>query len=155
MIGMAGQRVTASHLARRLCFGEGTAGGTAVSSMVIIRRDTPLTYETLAMRPTTLVMALLLIPAGQSLAAEPVVIARPEAFQTLVNPACSRCRDEAKRRAGELQTGDRVLCWIRGYSDGGAIPCVLPRSLSRDLGQLRRVRVRPRGRLCAGIRPLV
>ncbi len=52
----------------------------------------------------------------------PVLIARPEAFSTLVNPRCSHCRDEAKRRATDLRTDDRVLCWIRGYSDGGTIP---------------------------------
>jgi hypothetical protein len=54
--------------------------------------------------------------------AEPPLIAKPEAFKTLVNPMCSHCRDEAKRRAGDLKDEDRVLCWIRGYSDGGAIP---------------------------------
>jgi hypothetical protein len=54
--------------------------------------------------------------------AEPGVVARPEAFKTLVNPQCSHCVDEAKRRAGELRDDDRVLAWIRGYSDGGAIP---------------------------------
>src|SRR6266404_4201498 len=53
---------------------------------------------------------------------EPKLIVKPEAFQTLVNPNCSHCRDEAKRRATELRDDDRVLCWIRGYSDGGAIP---------------------------------
>src|SRR5437868_5908263 len=53
---------------------------------------------------------------------EPSFIAKPAAFPTLVNPACSHCRDEAKRRALELKADDRVLCWIRGYSDGGAIP---------------------------------
>lgn len=53
---------------------------------------------------------------------EPPVVARPEAFQTLVNPECSHCRDEARRRAGELRPDDRVLAWVRGYSDGGAIP---------------------------------
>jgi hypothetical protein len=52
----------------------------------------------------------------------PTLIARPEAFKTLVNPECSHCIDEAKRRAGELRDGDRVLAWLRGYSDGGAIP---------------------------------
>src|SRR5438477_129176 len=31
-------------------------------------------------------------------------------------------RKDAKRRANELRADDRVLCWIRGYSDGGAIP---------------------------------
>src|SRR4051794_382312 len=55
-------------------------------------------------------------PAG------PPLVARPEAFQTLVNPECSHCVDEARRRAGELRDDDRVLCWVRGYSDGGAIP---------------------------------
>jgi hypothetical protein len=53
---------------------------------------------------------------------DPLLIARPDAFHTLVNPMCSHCRDEAKRRGGELRPDDRVLCWIRGYSDGGAIP---------------------------------
>jgi hypothetical protein len=52
----------------------------------------------------------------------PVLIAKPKAFTTLVNPNCSHCRDEAKRRSKDLRTKDRVLCWIRGYSDGGAIP---------------------------------
>jgi len=55
-------------------------------------------------------------PAG------PVLVVRPEAFKTLVNPMCSHCIDEAKRRAGELQGDDQVLTWIRGYSEGGAIP---------------------------------
>jgi hypothetical protein len=50
------------------------------------------------------------------------VVVKPEAFTTLVNPACSHCVDEAKRRAGELKPDDRVLAWTRGYSDGGAIP---------------------------------
>lgn len=67
---------------------------------------------------------LLLVFAAPGLAAEPAarLVARPDAFATLVNPRCSHCRDEAKRRGGELRDDDRVLCWIRGYSDGGAIP---------------------------------
>jgi hypothetical protein len=51
-----------------------------------------------------------------------VLVARPEAFKTLVNPECSHCVEEAKRRAGELRDDDRVLAWVRGYSDGGAVP---------------------------------
>ncbi|HVJ79796.1 MAG TPA: DUF3179 domain-containing (seleno)protein [Planctomycetia bacterium] len=43
-------------------------------------------------------------------------------IRTLVNPECSHCRDEEARRRGELKPDDPVLCWIRGYSDGGAIP---------------------------------
>src|SRR5437016_175215 len=65
-------------------------------------------------------LALLLLLAVD--ADDARLVARPGALATLVNPACSHCRDEAKRRAGELKDDDRVLCWIRGYSDGGAIP---------------------------------
>jgi hypothetical protein len=49
-------------------------------------------------------------------------VSRPDAFRTLVNPNCSHCADEAKRRARDLRDDDPVLCWTRGYSDGGAIP---------------------------------
>jgi hypothetical protein len=75
---------------------------------------------------------LLLVPlflAGIAFAAEPtqepLFIAKPDAFKTLVNPNCSHCRDEAKRRAAELRPDDRVLAWVRdtkGKYDGGAIP---------------------------------
>src|SRR6478735_1646845 len=51
-----------------------------------------------------------------------ILIAQPGSFKTLVNPNCSHCVDEAKRRAGELRSDDPVLCWTRGYSEGGAIP---------------------------------
>jgi hypothetical protein len=47
---------------------------------------------------------------------------KPGAFETLVNPNCSHCVDEAKRRAAQLQKGERVLAWIRGKYEGGAIP---------------------------------
>src|SRR5437764_4843364 len=69
-------------------------------------------------------LLLLCLTAGPLVAADPkpALIAKPDAFETLVNPKCSHCRDEAKRRAAELRDDDRVLCWIRGYSDGGAIP---------------------------------
>jgi hypothetical protein len=54
---------------------------------------------------------------------QPTLIEQPDAFQTLVNPNCSHCKDEAKRRAGELKDNDRVLCWIRDAKyQGGAIP---------------------------------
>lgn len=71
----------------------------------------------------TLVLLLPLVLTGAVSADEPAkLIIRPDAFPTLVNPNCSHCKDEAKRRAGELRADDRVLCWTRGYSDGGAIP---------------------------------
>jgi Protein of unknown function (DUF3179) len=59
---------------------------------------------------------------GEEPQKEPVLIVKPEAFKTLVNPQCSHCRDEAHRRASDLREDDRVLCWIRGKYDGGAIP---------------------------------
>jgi hypothetical protein len=71
------------------------------------------------------ILSFLLLAAGAAAVQtpeRPAVLARPETFPTLVNPQCSHCRDEAKRRAGELRDDDRVLCWTRGYSDGGAIP---------------------------------
>jgi hypothetical protein len=55
-------------------------------------------------------------------APKPILIARPDAFATLVNPNCSHCVDEARRRKDELKDADPVLCWTRGYSEGGAIP---------------------------------
>jgi hypothetical protein len=74
----------------------------------------------------TSLCVLLLLPAGLIYAAEPpkapTLIEQPDAFKTLINPNCSHCRDEAKRRADELKDDDRVLCWIRGKYDGGAIP---------------------------------
>jgi len=75
------------------------------------------------MKPLHLCVAALLFAAPALLVAqEPRVIVQPDAFKTLVNPMCSHCRDEAKRRASDLSADDRVLCWIRGYSDGGVIP---------------------------------
>src|SRR5688572_3521309 len=54
--------------------------------------------------------------------ADDKVVAKPDAHKTLVNPNCSHCVDESKRRAGELAADDRCLAWIRGKYDGGAIP---------------------------------
>jgi hypothetical protein len=72
-------------------------------------------------------LQLLLVPmafVGLALADEPPagVVSKPDALKTLVNPDCSHCKDEAKRRASDLRDEDRVLCWIRGKYDGGAIP---------------------------------
>jgi hypothetical protein len=70
----------------------------------------------------TLIVLLPAALAAAASAADPILVEQPDAFQTLVNPKCSHCRDEAKRRADELRADDPVLCWVRGYSDGGAIP---------------------------------
>jgi len=62
------------------------------------------------------------LAAGPADGPEPKSVFRPEMFETLVNPACSHCVDESRRKAGSLRDDDRVLCWIRGKYDGGAIP---------------------------------
>ncbi|MBI4600943.1 MAG: DUF3179 domain-containing protein [Planctomycetes bacterium] len=53
---------------------------------------------------------------------KPGLVARPDLFETLVNPSCSHLVDEVKRRPQDLKPEERVLAWIRGYSDGGGIP---------------------------------
>lgn len=69
------------------------------------------------------ILALHLFSSGEAAVAdEPVLIARPDAFKTLVNPPCSYCVNEAKRRAGELKLNDPVLAWTRSAHEGGAIP---------------------------------
>ncbi len=75
------------------------------------------------MRYLTFVIALgvSIRVSAEDLADAPLSI-RLDAFETLVNPDCSHCRIEAERRSKELRDDDRVLCWIRGYSDGGVIP---------------------------------
>jgi hypothetical protein len=78
------------------------------------------------MRVVCFIASILPVLSSVCLAGDPprksTVVAAPEAFKTLVNPACSHCRDEAKRRAADLRPEDRILAWTRGYSDGGAIP---------------------------------
>jgi len=64
----------------------------------------------------------LVLVATQACANEPELLAKPDAFQTLVNPDCSHCVDEAKARASELRDYDPVLAWTRGKYAGGAIP---------------------------------
>src|SRR5262249_16865755 len=82
-----------------------------------------LTSRRCPMRPAVLLVLLLAVAASaDEPRREPTLVAKPDAFKALVNPNCSHCVDEAKRRAGELHEDDPVLCWTRGYSDGGAIP---------------------------------
>src|SRR5258708_21080722 len=75
---------------------------------------------------TTKVCFLPLLLASLALAddppKDPPLVIKPDAFKTLVNPDCSHCKDEAKRRADELKDDDRLLCWQRDtkgqYNDG-------------------------------------
>jgi hypothetical protein len=70
----------------------------------------------------TLGVLLLGLAAGTDDASAPKTAFKPEMFQTLVDPDCSHCHIEARRKADVLQADDRVLAWIRGEYNGGAIP---------------------------------
>src|SRR5205823_6810182 len=67
-------------------------------------------------------LTALLLAATAIGAADPELVVKPDAFETLVNPNCSHCVDEAKRRKDELMDADPVLMWTRGKYDGGSIP---------------------------------
>ncbi len=67
--------------------------------------------------------ACLTVALGPSaLAVDPILLVKPDAFQTLVNPNCSHCVDESKSRAADLRADDPVLAWTRGKYEGGVIP---------------------------------
>ena len=70
----------------------------------------------------TSMIALSITLAALAAGPEPKSLFRPELFETLINPACSHCVDESRRQAGVLRDDDRVLAWVRGKYDGGAIP---------------------------------
>jgi hypothetical protein len=67
-------------------------------------------------------LSFLLLTSAVACAGEPKLVVKPDAFETLVNPNCSHCVDEAKRRKDELKDNDPVLMWTRGKYEGGAIP---------------------------------
>ena len=73
------------------------------------------------MRICTVILGLALVVSATA-NAQPKQIVKPDFFKTLVNPECSHCVDESKRCGGELRDDDRVLAWIRGKYDGGAVP---------------------------------
>ena len=56
----------------------------------------------------------------------PIVVAMPEAFESLLHPNCSHCFIEGNRRKADLRPDDRLLCWMQvpadGYVNDGAIP---------------------------------
>jgi hypothetical protein len=75
------------------------------------------------------ILLLILAPiacSGAEPAKEPPLIAKPEAFESLLHPNCSHCVIDAERRRDELRVDDRVLAWIQvqadGYVNDGAIP---------------------------------
>ncbi len=71
---------------------------------------------------SSIIRLALLLSCSATALAQVQRLDRPDFFKTLVNPQCSHCADEAKRRPKELRDDDRVLAWIRGKYDGGAVP---------------------------------
>jgi len=84
----------------------------------MVRTQTRLAH----IRTIAIACVLATAPFAHAVAADPLLLAKPDAFQTLVNPNCSHCIDESKSRADDLRTDDPVLAWTRGKYDGGAIP---------------------------------
>jgi hypothetical protein len=75
------------------------------------------------MKPTSLsaLVGLLLVGAPAP-GAEPVreLLARPGLFKSLTEPPCSYC--STQNRKDFVHPDDRVVAWIRGPHNGGAIP---------------------------------
>jgi hypothetical protein len=68
--------------------------------------------------------ALALALLGAALAGHavesPKLLAKPGLFRSLTEPPCSYC--STQQRKGLVQPGDRVIAWVRGAHNGGAIP---------------------------------
>ena len=62
---------------------------------------------------------LLLALVGLAQAAEPARVVRPGLYKPLTEPPCSYCSTE--HRKGFVRPDDRVVAWIRGVHEGGAI----------------------------------
>src|SRR5262249_58862078 len=57
---------------------------------------------------------------AEAASAEGKLVTRPGLFQSLTEPPCSYCSTE--NRKGLVGAHDRVLAWIRGAHNGGALP---------------------------------
>ena len=67
--------------------------------------------------------SILLLAVGGAWAADPLLpqpllVANPEALETLLHPNCSHCNIENLRRKAELRSDDPVLCWLQVQADG-------------------------------------
>src|SRR5262249_44967444 len=80
--------------------------------------------STTMVRPTCLSALALLVFLNGSLAAERLesqpLLAKPGLFKSLTEPPCSYC--STQHRKNLIKPDDRVLAWIRGAHNGGAIP---------------------------------
>jgi hypothetical protein len=67
-----------------------------------------------------LVALLATLTATEKAPREGKLIARPGLFKSLTEPLCSYCSTE--HRKGFVKSDDRVIAWIRGQHNGGAMP---------------------------------
>ncbi len=70
--------------------------------------------------PLLAASALAVVAGGLRAAAESQILAKPGLFKSLTEPPCSYCVDEDRK--GFVRGDDRVIAWIRGAHNGGAIP---------------------------------
>src|SRR5438034_8517227 len=73
----------------------------------------------LALALSLILPAAFRVVAGEG-SAQRKLIARPGLFQSLTEPPCSYCSTE--NRKGFVGENERVLAWIRGAHNGGALP---------------------------------
>ena len=64
---------------------------------------------------------------------KPKLLPKPGLFKSLTEPPCSYA--STQNRKGFIRNDDRVIAWIRGAHNGGAIPIRLFLSAPRVRGQ--------------------
>src|SRR5690349_8244451 len=75
----------------------------------------------IAAGPTLFLTALLSLPLrADDAPREGKLIVRPGLFESLTEPPCSYCSTE--NRKGFIAPNERVIAWVRGQHNGGAIP---------------------------------
>src|SRR5437667_3391030 len=67
-----------------------------------------------------LVLLLMLGPRGFAADKPRQLLPKPGLYKSLTEPPCSYCSTE--NRKAFIQPADRVLAWVRGAHNGGAIP---------------------------------
>ena len=88
------------------------------------------------MRRTAFWLWALAAVTGAAWAEEAKLLARPGLYQSLTEPACSY--SSTQNRKGLIRADDRVVAWLRGTHNGGAIPLrhflALPRVINDTYG---------------------
>ena len=69
---------------------------------------------------TVLCLGLASLGAAQDPATPSRMVIRPELFQPLTEPPCSYCSSQHLKNL--IRRDDRVIAWVRGAHNGGAIP---------------------------------